>query len=151
SRNLLGERLTLRAASRTDLLSPFEWRILSIAARTRVSIREFWVTRPSLGRGRNRGVFLQFAQVAPAFVLLGLGWIGIFFSLEPKAKPIHGGALRDHLLPRVCYHMFAVRNNKQVHGLAQLAQRGVRLPHAQDTAMIVECDDLQWRFYFVHI
>lgn len=42
-------------------------------------------TAPHIPR---KPLLLQFPQFAPAGVLGGLGWIGVFFALKPEAEPI---------------------------------------------------------------
>ena len=38
-------------------------------------------------------VLLELSQLAPAGVLFGFCWVGIFFIFEPEAKPVYGPSL----------------------------------------------------------
>src|SRR2546421_12457484 len=50
----------------------------------------------------------QFSQFVPAFVLLGLRRIGIFFAFKPEAKPIHCPTLRSNPLSGILQNMYSM-------------------------------------------
>src|SRR5258708_7080109 len=74
----------------------------------RLSCNDSSARRRELGelvkRFRTESVWLSFclvcllelAELAPASVLLGLCWVGIFLAFEPKAEPVHVALLRSH-------------------------------------------------------
>ena len=50
--------------------------------------------------GLSSILFLQFAEFAPADILVHLSEVGVFFALEPEPEPIDKALLRDDALKR---------------------------------------------------
>src|SRR5260221_8678061 len=58
---------------------------------------------------------LEFAQLAPTFVLLGLRGIWIFMAVQPQGEPVHRFLLRKLPLPQVFAEVRTIRKGDQFH------------------------------------
>jgi len=67
----------------------------------------------------------------PADVLLGLCWVGVFSTLEPKAKPFHVALLGDHPIPWLLQYVRSFRDIDHLHRFTKLRQTGVPVPFEQ--------------------
>jgi len=75
---------------------------------------------------RNRSysaLFLQLPQFAPAHILRGFRRIRIFFSLQPKIKPINILLVNFISMFRLLFLVKFVRIDKELDRLVQLPQR----------------------------
>ena len=64
-------------------------------------------------------LFLQFAEFAPALILLGLRWILVLFILKPKAKPVHVPFVNIQLMDRLLLYVRFVRVDDEFDGFIQ--------------------------------
>src|SRR5216684_9180695 len=71
------------------------------------------------------------AQCPPAGILCGLRRVGIFFALQPEAKPIDVSLLRGETLPGLFQKMGAIRNVDQHHRFPESRQTGKPFPLSQ--------------------
>jgi hypothetical protein len=62
-------------------------------------------------------LFLKLAEFAPALILFGLGWVGIFFALEPKAEPIDVSLLGYHSFPWPLQKMVSIPHRNETTAL----------------------------------
>src|SRR5213080_760384 len=103
---------------------------------TSIHATESVPSRGSVDRGLFFGgfpfvVILQTLQPSPPLILFFLGGVGIFVSLQPEAKPIHGSTLRRHAYGGISENVLVRFQHNQVHGLLQITKSGIRLPHTE--------------------
>src|SRR5258706_1283147 len=71
---------------------------------------------------------LEFAQLAPTFVLLGLRGIWIFMAVQPEVEPVHRCLLRNLTLPWFFEDVRTMRKVDQFHRFLESRQTREPLP-----------------------